>query len=466
MIPSQLPQTRVWVHNMYLSCELERIQPILQSEGIDCCDCPKENTTSAIVLFGESTPWEELMRFIDNCCKSDQLVIAIGMIHQSIELAKIWELLDQGAEEVLSWYHTPHPEKVISTRLARWSYIESRVHSATIKEKLIGSSKPWIKLLRQVIEIACFSKSSVLIQGESGTGKELIARLIHDLDARQNKKDYVILDCSTIVPELSGSEFFGHEKGAFTSAIANRDGAFALANDGTLFLDEIGELPLNLQAELLRVVQEGSYKRVGSNNWRNTNFRLISATNHLLREDVKNGAFREDLYYRISTCVCCIPPLRERRGDIAALSMHFVKEIINTTELPSFDENVLHYLISRDYPGNVRELRQLISRILTRHPENNNLITIGDIPQEDRQTLHVSQNSWKENGFADSIRQALAYGVCLKDIKRIASEVAMNIAIEESGGNLQDAAARLDVSDRLVQGFWAERKNGKHLVEG
>src|SRR5262249_683962 len=150
--------------------------------------------------------------------------------------------------------------------------------------------------------------------GESGTGKELIARLIHDLDSRPGKPPLVVVDCTTIVPGLSGSEFFGHERGAFTGAINTRDGAFALANGGTLFLDEIGELPQPMQAELLRVIQERKYKRVGSNAWQHTDFRLVSATNMDLESGVAKGAFRGDLYYRIAGWVCRTPPLRERKA--------------------------------------------------------------------------------------------------------------------------------------------------------
>src|SRR4029077_5747912 len=144
----------------------------------------------------------------------------------------------------------------------------------------------------------------------------IVARLIHLLDARPNKRDLVVLDCSTVVPELSGSEFFGHERGAFTGALTERHGAFALANGGTLFLDEIGELPLPLQAQLLRVVQEHSYKRIGGNKWHRTDFRLVCATNRDLLGLVCGGEFRADLYYRIASFVCKLPALRERAEDI------------------------------------------------------------------------------------------------------------------------------------------------------
>jgi transcriptional regulator with GAF, ATPase, and Fis domain len=448
----------VWIQNLYLRVELERIQPLLQAKGLKLCSHPSDETLSTIVLFGESTPWDELTGLLEDCRKRNLHTIAAGLHHRPLELSKVWDMLEHGAEDVIAWHSTAQPESVVSERVARWNYIEDKLNSKRIKERLVGESKPWLNLLRQLVEISCFSKAPVLLLGESGTGKELVARLVHDLDNRPNKRDYVILDCSTLVPELSGSEFFGHEKGAFTNAIANRDGAFALANEGTLFLDEIGELPIHLQAELLRVIQEGSYKRVGSNNWRTTNFRLVSATNRKLREEVKQGLFREDLFYRLSTCVCHVPPLRDRRADIPALAAHFVKEVCHPAAPPSFDEPVLQYLLGRDYPGNVRELRQLVARILARHPEKNGLITVGDIPPEDLCSLQLSQHGWHENGFTDAIRQALAHGVGLKDIKRIASDVAMNVAIETACGNLQDAAARLDVSDRLVQGYLAERR--------
>ena len=152
----------------------------------------------------------------------------------------------------------------------------------------------------------------MLSLGETGTGKELAARLIHTLDRRPRKGDLVVLDCATVVPQLAGSEFFGHERGAFTDAVAGRDGCFALANGGTLFLDEIGELPLTLQAELLRAIQERTFKRVGSNVWRSSVFRLVCASNRELLAEVGQSAFRMDLYYRVASVTITLPPLRDR----------------------------------------------------------------------------------------------------------------------------------------------------------
>jgi transcriptional regulator with GAF, ATPase, and Fis domain len=166
---------------------------------------------------------------------------------------------------------------------------------------------------------------------------------------------------------LSGSEFFGHERGAFTGAVTSRDGAFAMANNGTLFLDEVGELPLKLQAQLLRVVQEKTFKRVGGNTWHSTNFRLVCATNKDLMKEVQRGEFRSDLYYRIANWTCTLPPLRDRREDIIPLARHFISRLTAGSEAPALDNLVLECLLSRTYPGNVRDLKQLISRIMCRY---------------------------------------------------------------------------------------------------
>jgi transcriptional regulator with GAF, ATPase, and Fis domain len=289
----------------------------------------------------------------------------------------------------------------------------------------------WISVLRRIIELARFTDHSALIVGESGTGKEFVARLIHTLDSRPDKRDLVIVDCTTIAPELAGSEFFGHERGAYTSAIARRDGAFALADGGTLFLDEVGELPLVLQAELLRVVEEHTYKRVGGNTWKNTNFRLVCATNRDLAEEQVQGRFRRDFYHRIATCICRLPPLRERREDIPHLARHFLQKIYPGQDPPDLDDTVRDYVISRDYPGNVRELRKVITRIAQRHI-GSGPITPGNIAEEDRPAATaLAQKDWRDDMFQLAIRRALSLGVKLREISNGAAEIAMQIALEE-----------------------------------
>jgi transcriptional regulator with GAF, ATPase, and Fis domain len=257
------------------------------------------------------------------------------------------------------------------------------------------------------VKVALFTDASILLTGETGTGKELVARLIHTLRQDQKKRDLVVLDCTTIVSELSGSEFFGHERGAFTGAIAPRDGAFGLADGGTLLLDEVGELPLTLQAQLLRVIQERTYKRVGGNEWRQTNFHLICATNRDLLEEVKQGAFRSDLYYRIATVTIKLPSLRERSEDILLLARHFIKQLRPNEEPYDIDEAVCEYLLKRYYPGNVRDLKQLVSRIIYRHV-GSGPITVGDVPDEERPSMDFSQTDWRDLSFECAIRRALS----------------------------------------------------------
>jgi len=326
---------------------------------------------------------------------------------------------------------------------------------------MIGCAPEMDRLYRMIAKAAC-SSHPVLILGESGTGKELIARLMHTLDTRAQKRDLVVLDCSTIMSELSGSEFFGHERGAFTGAVSQRDGAFALAAGGTLFLDEIGELPLSLQAQLLRVVQEHTYKRVGGNTWRRTDFRLVCATNRDLLDLIRRGEFRTDLYYRIATFVCKLPALRERLEDIIPLAEHFLREIHPNGEPPKFDAAVRDYLLQREYPGNVRDLRQVVSRLMYRYV-GDGTITIGNIPPEERPLPGLEDVAWLDLQFERVIQRAVLFGAGLKAIGRAAEDIAIRIATDEEDGNLSRAARRLGVTDRALQLRRANRRQADQI---
>ena len=185
-------------------------------------------------------------------CAAESTVLAVCIGAARPSLAQLWAISGAGARDILVWPRLPENAGQVVSRLERWAAIEDLADAPTVKSVLVGKSGRWRTMVRNVVEVAAFSQASVLVVGESGTGKELIARLIHDLDQRRGKGEFVVVDCTTIVAELSGSELFGHERGAFTGAMSAREGAFALANGGTLFLDEIGELPLPLQAQLLR----------------------------------------------------------------------------------------------------------------------------------------------------------------------------------------------------------------------
>jgi transcriptional regulator with GAF, ATPase, and Fis domain len=290
----------------------------------------------------------------------------------------------------------------------------------------------------------------------------LVARLIHDLDSRAGKRDFVILDCTTVVPSLSGSEFFGHERGAFTGAITPRVGAFELADGGTLFLDEVGELPVPLQAELLRVIQEQTFKRVGSNVWRQTNFRLLCATNRNLVQEQEGGRFRGDLYYRIAGWTLRLPSLRERIEDILPLFDHFYRQLRPGEEVPALDTAVSDLLIRRHYPGNVRDLRGLTFRVCHRHV-GGGPVTVGDVPEDERPTAEVGIDTWCDDSFERCIRRGLGLGVTLRDISTAAAETAIRVAVAEESGNLQRAARKLGVTDRALQMRRASRRKGAQI---
>jgi formate hydrogenlyase transcriptional activator len=229
-------------------------------------------------------------------------------------------------------------------------------------EQVIGNS-PALELVLEQVERVAPTDSTVLIQGETGTGKELIAHAIHNLSSRCGRP-FVRLNCAAIPLDLLESELFGHEKGAFTGAIAQKIGRFELADKGTLFLDEVGDIPPSLQPKLLRVLQEQEFERLGSTRTHHVDVRLVAATNRNLMEMANRGEFRSDLYYRLNVFPVLLPPLRERREDIPALVTHFV-EIYGrriSRQIERIPETTMSALTSYEWPGNIRELQNLIER--------------------------------------------------------------------------------------------------------
>jgi transcriptional regulator with GAF, ATPase, and Fis domain len=377
-----------------------------------------------------------------------------------------WRLLAHGAGDVLVW--RPGLADELDDRLHRWAALADLLASGTVRDELVGSSASWVGALTSLVEAARFSSSALLITGESGTGKELAARLVHHLDSRVVRGRLVVVDCTTVVPGLSGSEFFGHERGAFTGAHAPREGAFSAAHGGTLFLDEVGELPLPLQAELLRVVQEGTYKRVGGNDWQRTSFRLVCATHRDLLREVEEGRFRADLYYRIAVATVGLPPLRDRAADILPLFRHFVR-VVHGHDL-EVDPEVADLLQCRSYPGNVRDLRQLALRVLTRHV-GKGPITVGDVPEEERPPVPLPGGGlpdrahddvdggpaacpapcWGEPDLDAMIGSALDGGARYDDIHAAVTTSARRVALARAGGNQKRAAEMLGLTARALQ---------------
>jgi formate hydrogenlyase transcriptional activator len=259
---------------------------------------------------------------------------------------------------------------------------EPTIHKKEKKSRteIIGTSEEITYAINKAIQVAKFN-SSVLLEGETGVGKELFAQTIHENSSRRNKP-FIKVNCAALPKELIESELFGHEKGAFTGATASKKGRFELAEGGTIFLDEIGEMPLELQPKLLRVLQNGEFERLGSEENKKVNVRIISATNRDLYDEIENGNFREDLFYRLNVYPLTIPPLRSRKNDIPLLAAYYVGKISTENEIlaPSISKNALNDLMNHNWPGNIRELINVMERSVI-HSSNG---VINQIPPSSR----------------------------------------------------------------------------------
>jgi len=290
-------------------------------------------------------------------------------------------------------------------------------------ENIIAKS-PKMQQVIEVIKVVARSNATVLITGETGTGKEVVARAIHSQSHRHGKP-FVALSCAALPESLLESELFGHEKGSFTGAYAQKKGKFEVANRGTLFLDEIGEMSANIQVHLLRVLEEKEFTRVGGNEPIKVDVRVISATNRDMKQAIASGQFREDLYYRLNVVNIELPPLRERREDIPLLAQHFLKKfaVENQKEIAGFSPEATDFLLRYDWPGNVRELENTIERavILAQNP----VIEVADLTQQNLMPAHP-------------ISPAIS-------LKQVEKNHILNV-LTETGGNYTEAARILGIS--------------------
>jgi formate hydrogenlyase transcriptional activator len=279
-------------------------------------------------------------------------------------------------------------------------------------EGIVGSSPALAQVLDHV-RIVAPTGATVLIEGETGTGKEVIARAIH-MHSERRHRPFVKVNCAAIPADLLESELFGHEKGAFTSAVAQRIGRFEAADGGTLFLDEIGELPLHLQTKLLRVLQEQEFERVGGSRTIQVDVRIVAATNRDLKKMVHENRFRSDLYYRLAVFPLNIPPLRERREDIAALARYFVQKHARRMgrKIERIPTYALEALTNYDWPGNIRELQNVIERsvVLSNGPE-----LYVALPDLDDRSVPLARHSQASN-ITESAERARILQV-LKEVK-------------------------------------------------
>ncbi|HEY8037075.1 MAG TPA: sigma 54-interacting transcriptional regulator [Methylobacter sp.] len=299
------------------------------------------------------------------------------------------------------------------------------------------SRSPAMQAVFQIIQNAAETEATVLVRGESGSGKELVAKAIHDLSARRNAP-FLAINCAALSSSLLDSELFGHVRGAFTGAVKDHSGLFQRAHGGTLFLDEVAELPLELQAKLLRVIQERNYIPVGGDHSIDVDVRIVAATHRSLREEVKMGRFREDLMYRLRVVPIFIPPLRERREDISLLIWHFIQQhnAANFRQIEKIDPQAMRALLDYAWPGNIRELHNVVEYAFA--VGRGTTLRWSELPPEFREPRTVESQAVQSLPLSADEESA-----------------AIRQALEQSNGKVTQAARTLGMSRAT---FWRKRK--------
>ncbi len=317
-------------------------------------------------------------------------------------------------------------------------FLKEQLESSNKLEGVITNSLNMKRIIDVAARVAS-SKASVLILGESGTGKEVLARAIHYASKRKDKL-FVPVNCAALNENLLESELFGHEKGAFTGAEKLHKGRFEIADEGTIFLDEIGDLPMHLQVKLLRVLQEEQFERVGGASTLKVDVRVISATNKNIEDLIKEGKFREDLFYRLNVVNIQLPPLRERKEDITLLISEFLKKYLNETDKTKleFSKEALDLLMKYNYPGNIRELENIVhhSIVLSR----NEIITTDDIP------IGI-----KAPGSEKDFNSCFEEGTSLTEKVELLERTLVTNALQKTNGNQTAAAKLLGISERNLR---------------
>ena len=347
-----------------------------------------------LVLTDMKMPEMDGIELLENIKKNDpDLPVIMMTAHGTVD--KAVEAMQKGAYSyILKPFDNERLILFVKKAVAMYQVVKEnrRLRDAVVSQyrfgNIIGKSKPMRDVFETIQKVAP-SSATVLIEGDSGTGKELVAKSIHFNSARR-ENPFVAVNCSALAETLLESELFGHEKGAFTGAISSKKGRFELADGGTLFLDEIGELSQNLQVKLLRVLQEKNFERVGGVRPISVNIRVIAATNKVLKDEMQQGRFREDLYYRLNVVHIALPPLKDRQEDIRLLVNHFINKYGDERKqdepVKGVDPEVDRLFYAYSWPGNVRELENVIERVMILC--TNDVITVDDLPKGFRDNVH------------------------------------------------------------------------------
>ncbi len=379
--------------------------------------------------------------------------------HGSVESAV--DAMKRGADDYLT-----KPVDLFELRKRASAIVEKRLLSRRVVElesrlgekfgKLVSHSKPMEALFRQM-EMVAPTRSNVLIVGDSGTGKELVANALHENSPRKDAR-FLPINCAAIPSEILESELFGHERGSFTGATGRKIGKFELADKGTLFLDEIGELPLEMQVKLLRVLETREFMRVGGTDTIKVDIRLVAATNADLEASVERGTFRNDLYYRLKVVTLRIPPLRDRREDIPLLANHFLAMFAkeNDREGIKFAPDAMRAIVNARWEGNVRELRNVVESLVVLTPSTE--IRVADLPEDLKRFANGEFHSQAGAPTAETpVARGPSSSLTMDEIERL----AILGALDRTGGNRTQAAESLGIGLRTLQ-----RKLKEYKVAG
>ncbi len=430
----------------------EAMKAILEIEGIDvtattssvgAVDIVRKNSFD-LIISDLKMPFMDGFQFYEKVRELDTdsifiIITAFGTIPSAVDAIK------KGVYDYIPKPFTPDEVRIPIRRALEKKRLElenivlrTQIETRYSFRNIIGNS-PEIRETFRIMRHAASSESSVLITGESGTGKELVARAVHSNSVRARRK-FVTVNCGAIPDGLIESELFGHVKGSFTSAIADKKGLVEEADKGTLFLDEIGELSPPLQVKLLRVLQEGDFTRIGDNQTRRVNVRVVAATNKDLKKAIADKTFREDLYYRLNVIPIELPPLRRRQEDIPLLVNHFIekhKSKAPEKNLSGIAKDAMQALLNYHFPGNVRELENSIEYAIA--------FTAGPVVQKDDLPKYILEDK-KLSPDAQKIPI-----MPLKDAKTQFEKGLIIAALIESGGNISEAARLLNVHRQNLQ---------------
>jgi DNA-binding NtrC family response regulator len=394
---------------------------------------------------------QDVLDLVRGSSRGGVRILAVGTSPEAVDDMGPWSLLDAGASDVVVRTDDASLADEVSARLSRWAEVERLAHSSEVQDALAGRTLAWTSLLREIVEVARFSDASVLLIGESGTGKDVVARLIHELDPRPFKDEFVTIDCRTFTGADNGDDHAGTPVGTFEEADAPLFGdtgleTLGVRDAGTIFLDEVGELPASLRGSLLRNIEQRNRRPVGGTGTPMSNLRLICSTSE---EPPGSGSETTDDFWERITTRFRLPPLREHRDDIPTIAQHLLRRLRPNGEEIQLDPALGAFLEGRDYPANVHDLLTLIRGISARHA-GPGVVTVGSIPQDERFELGTVSHGWQNHDLERAVRLALDDGASLKTIGDAARDAAVRLALSDEGGDVARAAKRLRATTRTV----------------